>query len=133
MFLDLKALGYQGSYDRVAAFGRQWKVGQIERVNSASKSTRLTLNEKKTVFTSKKFQRQLTGLVLANDGKVSMGRDKKREIRSMADHYRRGNLTSEETSRLRGLIAFALSVEPQYVESIQRMIGADAYSSLMHG
>jgi len=39
MFLDLKALGYQGSYDRVAAFGRQWKVGQIERVNSASKST----------------------------------------------------------------------------------------------
>ncbi|WP_411909967.1 helix-turn-helix domain-containing protein [Herbaspirillum frisingense] len=39
MFLDLKALGYQGSYDRVAAFGRQWKVGQMERVNSASKST----------------------------------------------------------------------------------------------
>lgn len=94
---------------------------------------RLTLNEKKTVFTSKKFQRQLTGLVLANDGKISMGRDKKREIRSMANHYSRGNLSSEETSRLRGLIAFALSVEPQYVESIQRMIGADAYSALMHG
>ena len=43
MFLDLKALGYQGSYDRVAAFGRQWKVGQMERVNSASKSTLLTI------------------------------------------------------------------------------------------
>jgi len=39
MFLDLKELGYEGSYDRVAAFGRQWKVGQLERVNSASKST----------------------------------------------------------------------------------------------
>ncbi|MCP3950505.1 MAG: winged helix-turn-helix transcriptional regulator [Herbaspirillum sp.] len=39
MFLDLRALGYEGSYDRVAAFGRQWKVGQMERVNSASKST----------------------------------------------------------------------------------------------
>ncbi|MFM9768061.1 IS21 family transposase, partial [Streptomyces scabiei] len=44
MFLDLKALGYQGSYDRVAAFGRQWKVGQIERVNSASKSTYIPLS-----------------------------------------------------------------------------------------
>ncbi len=39
MFLDLKELGYKGSYDRVAAFGRRWKVGQMERVNSASKST----------------------------------------------------------------------------------------------
>ncbi|WP_196872207.1 DNA methyltransferase, partial [Herbaspirillum sp. AP02] len=41
MFLDLKELGYEGSYDRVAAFGRQWKVGQMARVNSASKSTLL--------------------------------------------------------------------------------------------
>jgi len=39
MFLDLKELGYEGSYDRVPAFGRQWKVGQMERVSSASKST----------------------------------------------------------------------------------------------
>ncbi|WP_371925464.1 winged helix-turn-helix transcriptional regulator [Herbaspirillum sp. WGmk3] len=39
MFLDLQELGYKGSYDRVAAFGRRWKVGQMERVKSASKST----------------------------------------------------------------------------------------------
>ncbi|QBP77689.1 hypothetical protein E2K99_23055 [Herbaspirillum huttiense] len=39
MFLDLRTLGYEGSYDRVAAFGREWKVGQMERVKSASKST----------------------------------------------------------------------------------------------
>ncbi|WP_433694140.1 HTH domain-containing protein [Herbaspirillum seropedicae] len=39
MFLDLKELGYEGSYDRVAAFGRRWKAGQMERVKSASKST----------------------------------------------------------------------------------------------
>ena len=39
MHIDLCALGYEGSYDRVAAFARQWKVDQLERVNSASKST----------------------------------------------------------------------------------------------
>ena len=44
MFLDLRELGYEGSYDRVAAFSRQWKVGQMERVKSASKSTLLSLN-----------------------------------------------------------------------------------------
>jgi len=26
---DLKELGYEGSYDRVAAFARQWKDGSI--------------------------------------------------------------------------------------------------------
>ncbi len=39
MHIDLCALGFEGSYDRVAAFARQWKVDQLERVNSASKST----------------------------------------------------------------------------------------------
>ena len=29
MFLDLRELGYEGSYDRVAAFSRQWKVGHL--------------------------------------------------------------------------------------------------------
>jgi hypothetical protein len=36
---DLKELGYEGSYDRVAAFARQWKAGQTEWVNSSSKRT----------------------------------------------------------------------------------------------
>jgi transcriptional regulator with XRE-family HTH domain len=39
MYLDLRALGYEGSYDRVAAFARQWKVDQLARVNAARKST----------------------------------------------------------------------------------------------
>ncbi|WP_166675018.1 winged helix-turn-helix transcriptional regulator [Herbaspirillum huttiense] len=39
MFLELRELGYEGSYDRVAAFSRHWKAGQLERVKSASKST----------------------------------------------------------------------------------------------
>lgn len=35
---DLRELGFEGSYDRVA-FARQWRAGQIDRVNSASKRT----------------------------------------------------------------------------------------------
>ena len=36
---DLKELGFEGSYDRVAAFARVWREGQTERVNPASKRT----------------------------------------------------------------------------------------------
>ena len=41
MHADLCALGFEGSYDRVAAFARQWKVDQLDRVNAASKGTPL--------------------------------------------------------------------------------------------
>ena len=36
---ELKGLGFEGSYDRVAAFARVWRAGQTDRVNSASKRT----------------------------------------------------------------------------------------------
>jgi RNA-directed DNA polymerase len=93
----------------------------------------LTLNESKTVFTSKKFQRQLTGLILTNDGQISLGRDRKREIRSMAHHFSVETLPIEKVSHLRGLLSFALSVEPQFVESIKRMVGERKYAALMRG
>ena len=32
-------MGFEGSYDRVAAFARTWSEGQSERVNPASKRT----------------------------------------------------------------------------------------------
>ncbi|RFP14295.1 hypothetical protein D0T25_28030 [Duganella sp. BJB488] len=37
---DLKELGFEGCYDRVAAFTRTRRKGQTERVNPASKRTR---------------------------------------------------------------------------------------------
>ncbi len=36
---DLRQLGFEGSYDRVAAFARVWREGQTERVNPSSKRT----------------------------------------------------------------------------------------------
>ena len=36
---DLKELGFEGSYDRVAAFARTWREDQSEKVNPASKRT----------------------------------------------------------------------------------------------
>ena len=41
---DLKELGFEGSYDRVAAFARTWREGQTERVNPASKRTYIPLS-----------------------------------------------------------------------------------------
>lgn len=40
---DLKEMGFEGSYDRVAAFARTWREGQTERVNPSSKRTHRSL------------------------------------------------------------------------------------------
>jgi hypothetical protein len=57
MHIDLCALGFEGSYDRVAAFARQWKVDQLERVNSASKSTVTELCHSRITRFFKEFDR----------------------------------------------------------------------------
>lgn len=92
---------------------------------------RIEINPEKTVFTSKKFQRQLTGLILSNAGNVSLGRERKRSIRAMADHYRKGKLAPDLHAKLKGWLAFSLSVEPAFVKGIRTMMGEFHYSKLL--
>jgi hypothetical protein len=47
---------------------------------------KLELNEKKTTLATRKYKRQVTGLILTNDGDVSLGHEKKRLLRSMIDY-----------------------------------------------
>ena len=58
---DLKELGYAGSYDRVAAFARQWKAGQTEWVNSASKRTPGPWTASLLAVSSQAFARRAAG------------------------------------------------------------------------
>ncbi|WP_158214003.1 retron St85 family RNA-directed DNA polymerase [Pusillimonas sp. T2] len=96
----------------------------------SSKYPSLKINPGKTVFTSKKHNRHLTGLTLSSDGKVSLGRDRKRLIRAMTHAYTTGKLNPDELGKLRGWIAFAYSIEPDFVESLERMIGLQALNRI---
>jgi len=105
----------------------------IKRLCGEMPYPRLQLNDAKTVFTSKKHRRQLTGLILTNDGQPSLGREKKRLIRSMAHRFSLGELAQDQILHLRGLLAFAFSIEPLFFSSINRMIGEEAFQRLMKG
>lgn len=105
----------------------------VQDLCSQLKYPRLAINKKKTVFTSKKHNRQLTGLVLSNEGKASLGREKKRLIRSMAHKFTISKLDGEQVAKLRGLLSFARSIDEDFIESIRRMMGAAAFSSLWNG
>lgn len=92
---------------------------------------KLYLNPQKTIFTSWKRNRSLTGLVLSNDGKASLGRSKLRLLRATAFNYSQGKLSEEEVATLRGNLAFAQSINPEFILRVKAMIGDDMYMRLM--
>ena len=90
------------------------------------RSPRLSVNQAKTVRVSKRDARRVTGLVLSNDGRVSIGRREKRRIRASLHHFVTGRLASDEVLKLRGMLAYVKSVEPSFLQRIRRKYGDDA-------
>ena len=78
----------------------------------------LRLNTEKTVNVSKKNKRTLVGLTLANDGATSIGRDVKRLLKAQMHRAWLGNLSPPELSTLKGKLAFTLSIDSNFVQSL---------------
>lgn len=91
---------------------------------------KLSINTKKTIHVSKKSQRRVTGLVLSNEGRVSLGRERKRLISSMIHHYVHGKLSEAETMHLQGLLGFAEDAEPLFVSRMRAKYGILIISEL---
>lgn len=83
---------------------------------------RLTLNETKTVRASRAGKRVVTGLVLTPEGKVSIGRDRKRLIRAMYHRSLTQELSEKEAQELSGLLAFADSIEPGFFQRLKHSV-----------
>ena len=88
------------------------------------KSPKMAINTAKTVRVSKKQSRRITGLVITNDARVSLGRDQKRRIRASVDYFTKGRLSPEECMRLKGMLGYVNSVEPEFVKRLRDRYGA---------
>ncbi|WP_272681030.1 retron St85 family RNA-directed DNA polymerase [Providencia sp. PROV129] len=90
----------------------------------------IKINHKKTVFSSKKFNRHVTGVTITNDEKLSLGREKKRLLRSKIHHYTLGVLSESEILKLRGELGYAKFIEPRFFESMTCKYGYDVIDSI---
>ena len=102
----------------------------LRRAIKETETPSLVLNELKTVLATKKYKRIVTGLVLTNDGEVSLGRDRKRLIRSMLYRFKHHKLEVGELTRLEGLLAFVNDVEPAFLERLIKLYGHDVIARL---
>jgi hypothetical protein len=103
----------------------------IRRVVRLIEYPRLTFNNKKTALVSKKHQRRVTGLIIANDETISLGRDRKRCISSLIHKYSLNELAKDDAYNLQGLLAFALDVEPGFVSRMTEKYGRDVVDAII--
>ncbi len=75
---------------------------------------KIFINEGKTVFSSRKHNRHVTGITITNDGAVSVGRKRKRYISSLIHRYSLGKLDKDDISYLQGLFSFACYIEKEF-------------------
>lgn len=90
----------------------------------------LQINEEKTTFLSRKYRRRIVGLIITPNGEISIGRERKRRITSLAHKALIGELTPDQIASLDGEIAWTRSVEPSFVERLAKKYGQDHLSTL---
>jgi hypothetical protein len=86
----------------------------VIKLLESTESPKLKLNNDKTFYLSKANRRRVTGLILTPDGKVSIGRDRKRMIKSLVNSFKYGELDQEEIYKLQGYLNFVKDVEPEF-------------------
>jgi RNA-directed DNA polymerase len=94
---------------------------RIRHIVAGSERPKLTFNDdKRGVFTTA-GRRIVTGLVLTPDGKISLGRERKRSISAALHHIATGrNVARDHREQTRGWLAHAKSVEPSFLEAMAR-------------
>lgn len=90
----------------------------IRKTLKAIKHPSLSVNDDKTVFSSKAHNRHVTGITLTNDGNLSIGRSKKRSIRTQVFLFSASRLSIEEARSLQGYISFARSIDPVFYAAL---------------
>lgn len=107
------------STDRPNVLGRVADL--VAKIVSGLEYPRLRVNDKKTVHASRATRRVVTGIVITPEGELSVGRDRKRLIRSMWHRASLGILSEAEVEKLQGLVNFVDSIEPGYANKLHRI------------
>jgi hypothetical protein len=111
-----------------------WKLRETEqwvtRLVDATGSPDLKINQAKTLHASKRTSRRVTGLVLTNDGAVSLGRERKRELRAKVHRFLTGGMPEDEVASLRGWLSYVNAAEPSFTARLKTAYGAENLARL---
>lgn len=90
----------------------------------------IRINERKTVHTSMKKRRFITGIVITNEGNISLGRERKRDIRVKLHKALNSELDNSKLLNLNGLLSFAKDIEPHFWERMKQKFGEELFNEI---
>ncbi|HAP39917.1 MAG TPA: RNA-directed DNA polymerase [Nitrospira sp.] len=94
-------------------------------------SPRLILNNAKTVFASRKRRRVVTGIVITPTRKLSLGREKKRQLRTLTFLFGKGQLDRDRAKSLQGFLSYASTIEPIFISRLRKKFGDELISKIV--
>jgi retron-type reverse transcriptase len=97
---------------------------------SQMQSPKLEINKEKTIFMSQGTRKTVTGLTICPDGRISLGRKKKRLVSAMVHRAMKKKLPAEGKSYLKGYLSFILSVEPDFYDRLILKYGGEIIKQL---
>ena len=103
----------------------------VRRILGEIAYPRLVLNDKKTTHLSKKYQRRVTGVVITNEGALSIGKDRKRLISAMIHRFAAGQLPAPAIFELQGLLGFAIDIEPAFLVGMRAKYGSPIIDAIL--
>lgn len=83
-------------------------------------SNNIRINRKKTFYSSKAHNRHVTGITINNNSEISLGRARKRYIKHLIHAYKTQKLTQDEIYKLKGTLAFANHIEPEFILTLKK-------------
>jgi RNA-directed DNA polymerase len=103
----------------------------FRRAISLSTSPKLQFNEEKRGLYSRGQRRMVTGLIITPQGKISIGRERKRTISTLVHRFILGSLSNAEVMHTKGLLGFALSIEPEFILSLRDKYNHEVINTIM--
>ena len=100
----------------------------IETVKRLECPQSLRIKQEKTRHCSRKGRMVITGLIVTPDGKVSLGRERKRRVKALV--HRWDTLEEEQKISLSGYMAYCMAVEPTFVQSLYGKYGPERMAQI---
>lgn len=104
----------------------------IDNILASPAYAMLKINRQKTAHLSRRRARTITGIKITTDRRLSIGRERKREIRALIHRWTLGELDEASAMRLRGLVSFAVDVDGDFREAISTKYGKHTIEALMN-
>ncbi|MBS7790660.1 retron St85 family RNA-directed DNA polymerase [Roseococcus sp. SDR] len=120
--------------DLTFSSARAWNLRDVEPIIKKAVRdhafSKLEINNEKTRVVTTKFRRIVTGVTLANQGHISVGRNAKRELRAIMSRLSLRQTPKQNPSQIVGILGFLGSIEPKYLQSLKEKYGKDTFDFL---